>query len=176
MSVAVLGNSGMCVSRWLMGIVLTIAISGSQILGLSWGPPIALSWAAEMPAVAELVAGSVTGLPVGIPTDGNKNNSDKVISNSITNVNSSNNGNDVDGAKIFANACSTCHIGGINVLIGHKNLEQEALEKFAMASIEAIQHQVTYGKNAMPAFGKRLSEAEITAVADYVLRQAQSGW
>jgi cytochrome c6 len=60
--------------------------------------------------------------------------------------------------------------------VAQKTLEQEALEKFAMDSIEAIQTQVTHGKNAMPAFSKKLSEPEIAAVADYVLRQAQAGW
>jgi mono/diheme cytochrome c family protein len=169
-----------------MGIVLAIAISGSQVLGLSWVQPIAPGWAAEIPVVAGSVAGMTAGITTGITTDG-----DKIISNGIINANqhdndnrdndnrdndNRDNDNSVDGAKIFANSCSTCHIGGINVLIGHKNLEQEALEKFAMDSIEAIQHQVTHGKNAMPAFGKRLSAEEITAVADYVLRQAQSGW
>jgi cytochrome c6 len=81
-----------------------------------------------------------------------------------------------DGAKIFSNVCSTCHIGGTNVLVSQKNLEQETLEKFAMDSVTAIQKQVTQGKNAMPAFAKKLSEPEIAAVADYVLHQAQSGW
>jgi cytochrome c6 len=81
-----------------------------------------------------------------------------------------------DGAKIFSNVCSTCHIGGTNVLVAQKNLEQETLEKFAMDSVTAIQKQVTQGKNAMPAFGKKLSEPEIAAVAGYVLHQAQSGW
>jgi cytochrome c6 len=81
-----------------------------------------------------------------------------------------------DGAKIFSNVCSTCHIGGTNVLVSQKNLEQETLEKFAMDSVTAIQKQVTQGKNAMPAFGKKLSEPEIAAVAGYVLHQAQSGW
>jgi cytochrome c6 len=42
--------------------------------------------------------------------------------------------------------------------------------------LAAIQTQVTQGKNAMPSFAKRLSMAEIEAVAGYVLTQAEAGW
>ncbi|NDJ17126.1 c-type cytochrome [Myxacorys almedinensis A] len=80
------------------------------------------------------------------------------------------------GQRIFSANCSACHIGGTNVIISHKTLRKEALEKYAMNSIEAISHQVTNGKNAMPAFGGRLTDAEVEAVAQYVLQQAESGW
>lgn len=36
--------------------------------------------------------------------------------------------------------------------------------------------QVTNGKNAMPAWGDRLSEEEIESVAAYVFKTASSGW
>ena len=36
--------------------------------------------------------------------------------------------------------------------------------------------QVTNGKNAMPAFSGRLTEADIEDVATYVLDQAEKGW
>jgi cytochrome c6 len=35
---------------------------------------------------------------------------------------------------------------------------------------------VINGKNAMPAFRNRLSEAQVEDVAAYVLEQAQKGW
>ena len=36
--------------------------------------------------------------------------------------------------------------------------------------------QVTNGKNAMPAFGGRLSDDDIKAVAAYVIDTAKAGW
>jgi cytochrome c6 len=81
-----------------------------------------------------------------------------------------------DGAKVFASTCAACHIGGTNVLLANKNLSQEALEKFAMNSVEAIRTQVTQGKNAMPSFAKKLTPEEIDTVAGYVLQKADAGW
>lgn len=80
------------------------------------------------------------------------------------------------GEQLFNANCSACHIGGNNVIISHKTLRKEALEKYEMDSIDAIRNQVINGKNAMPAFGTRLSEEEIGAIADYVLGQAETGW
>ena len=37
-------------------------------------------------------------------------------------------------------------------------------------------YQVTNGKNAMPAFGGKLSDADIADVAAYVIEQAGNGW
>jgi cytochrome c6 len=81
-----------------------------------------------------------------------------------------------DGARVFASTCAACHIGGTNVLLANKNLSQEALEKFAMNSVEAIRTQVTQGKNAMPSFAKKLTPEEIDTVAGYVLQKADAGW
>lgn len=81
-----------------------------------------------------------------------------------------------NGEHLFSANCSACHIGGNNVIISHKTLRKEALEKYEMNSIEAIRYQVINGKNAMPAFGSRLSEEEIEAIANYVLGQAETGW
>ncbi|BAU12207.1 cytochrome c6 [Leptolyngbya sp. NIES-3755] len=81
-----------------------------------------------------------------------------------------------NGEQLFNSNCSACHIGGNNVIISHKTLRKEALEKYEMDSIEAIRHQVINGKNAMPAFGSRLSEEEIGAIATYVLGQAEMDW
>lgn len=81
-----------------------------------------------------------------------------------------------NGEQLFNSNCSACHIGGNNVIISHKTLRKEALEKYAMNSLEAIRQQVINGKNAMPAFGERLSEEEISAIATYVLGQAEIDW
>ncbi|MGG6238524.1 cytochrome c6 PetJ [Nodosilinea sp. AN01ver1] len=80
------------------------------------------------------------------------------------------------GEQIFGNNCAACHIGGGNVVNGAKTLKQTDLEKYDMASIEAIATQVTNGKNAMPAFKGRLSNDDIADVAAYVLSQAEQGW
>jgi cytochrome c6 len=80
------------------------------------------------------------------------------------------------GAKVFSANCAACHMGGNNVVMANKTLKKEALEQFAMNSSEAITTQVTNGKNAMPAFGGRLSPDDIANVAAYVLSQADKGW
>lgn len=81
-----------------------------------------------------------------------------------------------NGAKIFNANCSACHVGGNNVIISSKTLKKEALEKYGMASAEAIKAQVTNGRNAMPAFRSRLNETQIEDVAAFVLSQAEKGW
>lgn len=83
-----------------------------------------------------------------------------------------------NGKKVFlaqAN-CTQCHRGGINTVIANKHLGQDALEKYNMDSIEAIAQQVRNGKNAMPAYGRRLTDEQIRDVAAYVLDQAEKGW
>ena len=80
------------------------------------------------------------------------------------------------GAKIFSANCAACHAGGRNVINGAKTLQKDALDKYEMNSIDAIIYQVNNGKNAMPAFKDRLSDAQIDDVATYVLSQAEKGW
>lgn len=81
-----------------------------------------------------------------------------------------------EGAKIFNNNCAQCHAGGRNNVVAAKTLKADALEKYGKNTIEAITLQVTKGKGAMPAFGKKLSADEIDLVANYVLEQSQNGW
>jgi cytochrome c6 len=85
-----------------------------------------------------------------------------------------------NGAKIFNANCASCHIGGGNILIGEKNLQKEALEKYLenydADSINAIAYQVKNGKNAMPAFKARLSQEEILEVSAYIFQRAEQGW
>lgn len=80
------------------------------------------------------------------------------------------------GAKVFGANCAACHQNGNNVVMANKNLKQAALKEYGMNSQQAIVAQVTNGKNAMPAFKGRLSADEITAVAAYVLAQAERDW
>lgn len=83
---------------------------------------------------------------------------------------------DKEGAKLFQKNCAGCHLGGGNVLNAQKTLKKDALVKYEMYSKEAIVYQVTNGKNAMPAFGKRLSSEQIEKLAEYVLATADKGW
>ncbi len=85
-------------------------------------------------------------------------------------------GDAASGAKIFSANCAACHAGGKNVISGAKTLKKDALDKYEMNSLEAITHQVNNGKNAMPAFKGRLTDAQIDDVATYVLSQAEQGW
>lgn len=81
-----------------------------------------------------------------------------------------------NGASVFTANCNACHMGGNNYVNASKTLRKSDLEKYGMASLEAIKTQVMQGKMAMPAFGGKLSDEEIEDVAAYVLEQAEKGW
>lgn len=84
--------------------------------------------------------------------------------------------NTVNGEKIFNANCAACHIGGGNLVMRNKTLKLETLKKYNMNSLDAIMHQIEYGKNSMPAFGARFNQQQIEDVATYVLEQAEKGW
>ncbi|MFB2919113.1 MULTISPECIES: cytochrome c6 PetJ [Aerosakkonema] len=81
-----------------------------------------------------------------------------------------------NGAKVFSANCASCHMGGKNMVNPAKTLKKTDLDKYGMASLEAIQTQVTNGKLAMPSFKGRLNGKQIEDVASYVLAQAEKGW
>jgi mono/diheme cytochrome c family protein len=74
-------------------------------------------------------------------------------------------GEEADGAAVFAEAgCGGCHVfapANSNGMVGPP-LDGIDLSK------DEIAQQVRNGGGGMPAFGDRLSDAEIEAVADYV--------
>nr|YP_009298019.1 cytochrome c553 [Plocamium cartilagineum]AOM67957.1 cytochrome c553 [Plocamium cartilagineum] len=80
------------------------------------------------------------------------------------------------GEEIFSSNCAACHAGGNNAIMPEKTLKADILSENNMNSIQAITTQVTSGKNAMPAFGGRLSDDDIDNVANYVLNQSEAGW
>ena len=82
----------------------------------------------------------------------------------------------VDGAALFSANCAQCHARGKNLVNPSKSLKKTDLEKYEMYSSEAIIAQITKGKGAMPAFGKKLKADEIQSIAAYVLEQAEKGW
>nr|WDA98936.1 cytochrome c553 [Sciadococcus taiwanensis] len=81
-----------------------------------------------------------------------------------------------NGEQVFSANCSACHAGGDNIIMPEKTLKTDALEANGMKSISAISDQISNGKNAMPAFGGRLDDSDISDVANYVLSQAEKGW
>jgi cytochrome c6 len=85
-------------------------------------------------------------------------------------------GDAASGAKVFSANCAACHAGGMNAVNPAKTLQKADLEKYGMNSLDAIKTQVTNGKNAMPAFGGRLSADDIENVAAYVLETSGAGW
>eukprot|EP00560_Eucampia_antarctica_P005973 CAMPEP_0197824276 /NCGR_PEP_ID=MMETSP1437-20131217/1537_1 /TAXON_ID=49252 ORGANISM="Eucampia antarctica, Strain CCMP1452" /NCGR_SAMPLE_ID=MMETSP1437 /ASSEMBLY_ACC=CAM_ASM_001096 /LENGTH=135 /DNA_ID=CAMNT_0043423829 /DNA_START=47 /DNA_END=454 /DNA_ORIENTATION=+ len=82
------------------------------------------------------------------------------------------------GEQIFNANCAACHAGGQNVIMPEKTLEKEALDSYLAGgrNEKAVMTQVTNGKNAMPAFGGRLSDDDIANVASYVITTSESGW
>eukprot|EP00548_Thalassiothrix_antarctica_P000824 CAMPEP_0194147040 /NCGR_PEP_ID=MMETSP0152-20130528/22483_1 /TAXON_ID=1049557 /ORGANISM="Thalassiothrix antarctica, Strain L6-D1" /LENGTH=134 /DNA_ID=CAMNT_0038847715 /DNA_START=167 /DNA_END=571 /DNA_ORIENTATION=+ len=82
------------------------------------------------------------------------------------------------GEKVFNANCAACHAGGQNVIMPEKTLEKEALDQYLAGgrSETSVVAQVTNGKNAMPAFGGRLSDNDIENVATYVITTSEAGW
>jgi len=82
------------------------------------------------------------------------------------------------GESIFSGNCAACHAGGQNVIMPEKTLQLDALEEYLDGGVSeaSVIKQVTNGKNAMPAFGGRLSDDEIANVATYVISTAKAGW
>lgn len=80
------------------------------------------------------------------------------------------------GESVFSANCSACHAGGNNVIMPEKTLRKGALSDNEMNNKDAITYQVTNGKNAMPAFGGRLSDVDIEDVANFVLAQSEKDW
>ena len=71
----------------------------------------------------------------------------------------------VDGAAVFANRCASCHGGDGGGGLGPQLSGGLAVQRFPNIADQI--GVVTNGRGGMPAFGSRLSEAEIQAVADY---------
>ncbi|WAC46451.1 c-type cytochrome [Pseudomonas sp. SL4(2022)] len=85
-------------------------------------------------------------------------------------------GDTAAGGKVFSANCAACHAGGKNVIMPKKDLSEASLSNSGMFETQAIYMIVANGKNAMPAFGGRLSAEDIDDVASYVLMRAQEGW
>ena len=84
------------------------------------------------------------------------------------------------GGQVFSANCAACHMGGGNVVNAERTLKADALKAYLAGYAEgpeaAVAMQVTNGKNAMPAFGGKLSAGDIADVAAYVIDQSNKGW
>ena len=84
------------------------------------------------------------------------------------------------GGQLFSSNCAACHMGGGNVISASRTLSQKDLQahlnEYGDDHLEAIEHQIENGKNAMPSFVGKLSEQDIIDVAAYVELKAEKGW
>ena len=84
------------------------------------------------------------------------------------------------GAQLFSSNCAACHMGGGNVIRASRTLSQADLQayldSYSQHPIEAIEHQIENGKNAMPSYEGKLSLTDIDDVAAFVEKQAEKGW
>eukprot|EP00444_Apocalathium_aciculiferum_P005420 CAMPEP_0183388766 /NCGR_PEP_ID=MMETSP0370-20130417/4375_1 /TAXON_ID=268820 /ORGANISM="Peridinium aciculiferum, Strain PAER-2" /LENGTH=181 /DNA_ID=CAMNT_0025567819 /DNA_START=96 /DNA_END=641 /DNA_ORIENTATION=- len=80
------------------------------------------------------------------------------------------------GEEIFLGNCAACHAAGRNAVQPDKTLQKAALEQYGMYDVDRIKYQVTNGKNAMPAFGERVSSQDIDDVSNYIMVMAEKGW
>ena len=84
------------------------------------------------------------------------------------------------GEQIFNSNCAACHMGGGNVIRANRTLKisdlNDHVEAYSSAPLEALEHEIEDGLNAMPGYADKLSEEEIVAVATYVEQRAELGW
>ncbi len=84
------------------------------------------------------------------------------------------------GEQIFNSNCAACHMGGGNVIRANRTLKisdlNDHVEAYSSSPLEALEHEIEDGLNAMPSYADKLSEEEIMAVATYVELRAELGW
>ena len=84
------------------------------------------------------------------------------------------------GEQIFNSNCAACHMGGGNVIRANRTLKisdlNDHVEAYSSSPLEALEHEIEDGLNAMPSYSDTLSEEEIMAVATYVEQRAELGW
>merc|ERR1712113_192439 len=83
---------------------------------------------------------------------------------------------EANGSAVFAANCASCHAGGNNLVSPDKKLKKEDLQKYGKYEVPALVAQVAKGNGSMPAFGSKLSPADVEDVATYVRAQADKGW
>mgnify|MGYP001570406966 CR=1 FL=1 len=84
-----------------------------------------------------------------------------------------------DGAQVFREVCAHCHgaLGAPPAQLAATVKDLTAAEFQARATLEVVREQVKHGSasKVMPAFADVLSEAQVDAVAGYVLTLGRAG-
>ena len=81
-----------------------------------------------------------------------------------------------DGAALFAQHCSGCHINGGNIIRRSKNLKLATLQRRGLDSVDAIARIANEGVGQMSGYGEVLGDGGDQIVANWVLQQAQNAW
>ena len=81
-----------------------------------------------------------------------------------------------DGAVLFEQHCAGCHLNGGNIIRRGKTLKMKALQRYDIASVEAIAAIAREGRGQMSGYGDVLGEAGDQQVAEWILEQAQNAW
>ena len=75
------------------------------------------------------------------------------------------------GEQIFNSNCAACHMGGGNVIRANRTLKisdlNDHVEAYSSSPLEALEHEIEDGLNAMPSYADKLSEEEIMACLLY---------
>lgn len=82
----------------------------------------------------------------------------------------------LSAASLFTSNCAGCHANGGNVIRRGKNLKQKALKRHGYDDVTKIGQIITNGRGIMAAYGDRLTNDEIGAIAQYVKTQSELGW
>lgn len=75
------------------------------------------------------------------------------------------------GERLFSVYCLSCHKEGKNLILPEKNLQKSTLENLGINKLSALRYQIVNGKNAMPAFGGKLTQKEITSISIFILKE-----
>eukprot|EP00898_Chlorokybus_atmophyticus_P005826 jgi/Chlat1/6244/Chrsp44S05849 len=91
-------------------------------------------------------------------------------------------------AASFTRSCAGCHAAGGNIVQAGKSLRIGDMQRNGMTTVDDVYKIIYAGKGKMPGygteckprgqctFGPRLSDEDITALANYVIENANSGW
>lgn len=82
------------------------------------------------------------------------------------------------GEKLCNAHFAACHAGGDNVVVADHTLEKTAVEKYLTGGFneKAVVCHSSNGKTKIQLFSQRLSDAEVAAVAVYVVKKVKNGW
>lgn len=90
--------------------------------------------------------------------------------------------------QLFSNTCAGCHAGGTNIVRRDATLSLDDLTKYGINSVDELYKLIYSGRGAMPGYGegcapkgactfaRRLTDEQVTDLAEYVLVKANTGW